>query len=99
MFIRNGATKTHISREVARERAEHRERLIAARMSAKLPRRQFAEKIGVKYLSLKAWELGRFRTPLVAVVAAEFWCELNRLRTTIENKLNRPAAEGTERKR
>jgi hypothetical protein len=53
----------------------------------------------VKYLSLKAWELGRFRTPLVAVVAAEFWCELNGLRRTIEKTLNGPAAERAVRKR
>lgn len=66
---------------------EYRERLIAARLSAKLPRREFAEKIGAKYLTLKAWELGRFRTPLVAVVAAEYWCELNALRDMIDNTL------------
>ena len=99
MRIKKEPTKRHATRETTREEAKYRERLIAARRSANLPRKEFAEKIGAKYLTLKAWELGRFRTPLVAVIAAEYWCELNALRHMIGNMLDGRGTGGGTRKR
>ena len=80
-------SQSQITRESrSKEEDAVRLRLIAAREAAGLTRRQMAEKLGCRYLSLKAWELSRFRTPMVVALAAEMWCELNDIDITPRKK-------------
>jgi transcriptional regulator with XRE-family HTH domain len=50
---------------------EFRERLIRARTTLGLTRREMAEELLTPYSTYEQWELGRFRTPGTAAIAAE----------------------------